>query len=468
MASIILPNQLFQKPLDEEKKYLVEHPRYFTEFDFHKQKLMLHRASMKAYNEELEAEYIEFHQDFEKIFRQEEKIRMFDPVDHSVREEIKNLADEHDVDIEFVDSPMFVNSMDFNREYFSENSYFHLEYYKEVRKKEDILVENGKPAGGKWSFDPDNRQKMPEDHEKPEIPRFSSSHVEEAKEYVEKNFPDNPGSIEEFFWPVNRSQAIENLEDFLENRLEKFGDYQDAIDKDLRYGYHSLLSSSLNIGLITPEEVVEKTLAYHQRKEYPMNSLEGFIRQIVGWREFIRAMYELEPGMTENNFFNANNEVPKQFYTGETGIPPLDTSIENALKDAYCHHIERLMVLGNMFLLLETDPDGVYRWFMEMFIDSYDWVMTPNVYGMSQYSWDKMMTKPYISSSNYVRKMSNYSGGDWEDYWDGLYWSFIEKHREKIESIQRMRFMASHLDSMDEETIQEHREKARDFRKKLE
>ncbi|MFB6158581.1 MAG: cryptochrome/photolyase family protein, partial [Candidatus Nanohalobium sp.] len=388
MASIILPNQLFPEPVDEVKKYLVEHKRYFTDFNFHRKKLVLHRASMKAYSEEHEVQYVEYDEDIAEIFREETRIRMYDPVDHKVRNQLEGLAEKHGTELVFVETPGFMASMEFNREYFSSHKYFQLNYYKQMRKKFHVLVdEDGKPEGGKWSFDPENRKKMPEDIEKPEIPQFSSEHVEEAKEYVEENFSDNPGKIEDFFWPVTREQALENLEDFLENRLEKFGDYQDAIDSDLKFGFHSLLSSSINIGLITPEEVVEKTLEAHDEHDYPMNSLEGFLRQIIGWREFIRAMYELEPEMRNANFWNANNSMPEEFYTGDTGLPPVDDSIQHALDDAYCHHIERLMVLGNVMLLLEIDPDEVYDWFMEMFIDSYDWVMVPNIYGMSQYAY---------------------------------------------------------------------------------
>ncbi|MFB6214222.1 MAG: cryptochrome/photolyase family protein [Candidatus Nanohaloarchaea archaeon] len=467
MAAIILPNHLFPEPVDEEEKYLVEHPHFFSRLSFHRQKLVLHRASMKAYQEETGAEYIEHDEDFEFIFEQHEHIKMYDPVDHTLRDEIEGLADEKDVELEFVESPMFMNSMEFNSQAMPQN-YFHLEYYKQVRKHHGILIDNdGNPEGGKWSFDPENREKMPEDEQPPEIPQFSSEHVEEAKKYVEKNFPDNPGSLENFSWPTTRDQALENLEDFLENRLENFGDYQDAIDSDLRYGYHSLLSPALNIGLLTPGEVVEKTLAYHERRDYPMNSLEGFLRQVIGWREFIRAVYEMEPEMQDENFFGCDNPLPEEFYTAGTGLPPVDTSIENALEDGYCHHIERLMVLGNVMLLLEVDPDEVYEWFSEMFIDSYDWVMVPNVYGMSQYSWENMMTKPYISSSNYIRKMSHYPSGEWEDYWDGLYWSFIEDHRDKIEDIQRMSFMASQLDRMSDDTLEEHRQNAEEFRESL-
>lgn len=468
MASIILPNQLFPSPVEEEKKYLVEHPRYFTDFNFHRKKLILHRASMKAYAEKFEVEYIEYDEDIAEIFQQEDEIRMYDPVDHKVRKQLEALADKFDTSLEFLENPGFMASMDFNQKYFSSHEYFQLNYYKQMRKNHNILVdEEGKPEGGKWSFDPENRKKMPQDLEKPDIPQFSSKHVEEAREYIQDNFPDNPGKIQDFFWPVTREQALENLEDFLENRLEKFGDYQDAIDSDLKFGFHSLLSSSINLGLITPEEVIKKTLEAHEKHDYPMNSLEGFIRQILGWREFIRAMYEIEPAMREANFWDADNSMPEEFYTCDTGLPPVDDSIQHAVDDAYCHHIERLMVLGNVMLLLEIDPDEVYDWFMEMFIDSYDWVMVPNIYGMSQYAYENMMTKPYISSSNYIKKMSHYEGGKWENHWDGLYWNFINKHKDKISDIHRMSFMTSTLNRMNEETIEEHLENAEKFKQRL-
>ena len=181
----------------------------------------------------------------------------------------------------------------------------------------------------------------------------------------------------------------------------------------------------------------------------------------------MRAMYDLEPDLTQANFWDADNDLPEEFYTAETGLPPVDDSINHAVNNAYCHHIERLMVLGNVMLLLEIDPDQVYDWFMEMFIDSYEWVMVPNVYGMSQYSYENMMTKPYISSSNYINKMSHYDGGEWEDYWTGLYWNFINEFEDKISDIQRMSFMTSTLNRMNEETVEGHIDKADDFKSKL-
>jgi deoxyribodipyrimidine photolyase-related protein len=377
------------------------------------------------------------------------------------------IAQKHNTELIFEENPGFVASMYFNRKYFDNYEYFQLNYYKKMRKKHNILVdEEKKSEGEKWSFDPENRKKMPQDIEKPEIPQFSSEHVEEAKEYVEENFPDNPGNIEDFFWPVTREQALENLEDFLENRLEKIGDFQDAIDSNIKFGFHSLLSSWINVGP-TPEEVVEKTLEAHEEHDYPMNSLEGFLRQIIGWREFIRAMHELEPKMRNANFWDADNSMPEEFYTASTGLPPVDDSIQHALDDAYCHHIERLMVLGNVMLLLEINPEEVYDWFMEMFIDSYDWVIVPNIYGMSQYAYENMMTKPYISSSNYINKMSHYNSGEWEKHWDGLYWNFINKHEEKISDIQRMSFMTSTLNRMNEETVEEHLNNAESYKNSL-
>jgi len=300
---LLLPNQLFpEKALPEEKIALIEHEKFFNP-NFHKQKLILHRASMKAYQEKHETEYLDLEREYEEIFEENNEIKIFDPVDHEILEEFEGLAEENNCELIILESPMFMASRKFNRDYFEHSRIFQLDYYKEMRKKHDILVEEGEPVGGKWSFDPDNRKKMPQDFETPEIPKFSSEKVKEASNWVEENFPDAIGNSENFFWPTNREQALEMLEDFLENRMENFGDYQDAFEKDLEFGFHALISSSLNIGLITPEEVIDTTLEAHEENDYPMNSLEGFLRQIVGWREFIRAMYQLHPEMREENFF---------------------------------------------------------------------------------------------------------------------------------------------------------------------
>ncbi len=226
-----------------------------------------------------------------------------------------------------------------------------------------------------------------------------------------------------------------------------FGDYQDAILANENFLFHSILSPLLNIGLITPEEVVKKAIKTSEKKEIPINSLEGFIRQIIGWREFIRGVYIVKGQKQRNsNFWKSKRKLNQSFYNGRTNITPIDTVIKRITKYAYAHHIERLMILGNFMQLSEIDPNDVFRWFMEMFIDAYDWVMVPNVYGMSQYADGGLMSsKPYISSSNYIKKMSNFKHDYWCEIWDALFWSFIYKHQKVLKKNPRMSLMVNQL-----------------------
>ena len=243
------------------------------------------------------------------------------------------------------------------------------------------------------------------------------------------------------------------MNDFLRNRFFDFGKYEDAILKDEIFLHHSVLTPMLNVGLLTPKFIINQSIAFANNNDIPINSLEGFVRQIIGWREFIRGIYQVK-GSTQRttNFFQFKRKIPPSFYDGTTGIEPIDDTIKKVLKTAYCHHIERLMILGNFMVLCEFDPDEVYRWFMELFIDAYDWVMVPNVYGMSQFSDGGLMaTKPYISGSNYLRKMSNYKNGSWQEVWDALYWNFIDKNRDVFIKNPRMKFMVSMYDKMNDE-----------------
>ncbi len=282
---------------------------------------------------------------------------------------------------------------------------------------------------------------------------------------VEKRFPDHPGSAEGFFYPVNHEQARQWLEHFLHHSLAKFGHYQDAISKSEPFLFHSVLTPALNIGLLTPDEVVAETLAFSRKRRVPLNSLEGFLRQVIGWREFMRAVYLGEEKKQRSmNFWDHKRGLPSFLYSGETGLDPLDTVIRRVIQNAYAHHIERLMILGNFMLLSEIDPNAVYRWFMEMFIDAYDWVMVPNVYGMSQYADGGLITtKPYISSSNYLRKMSDFPAGDWCAVWDGLYWRFVGKHRDFFLGNPRLRVMSRQYEKMNPERRSTHLKVAEDF-----
>ncbi|MFB6211662.1 MAG: cryptochrome/photolyase family protein [Halobacteriales archaeon] len=472
---LVFPHQLFadHPQIDGDREVvLVEAPRFFNAFDYHVKKLVLHRASMQAYEDRLDEDghdvsYLAYDESpVATVFQEAETVRHVDTVDHRLRSRLQELSETHDTDRRVAATPMFMTEIDRFRSFFEERDYRMTPFYIEQRKEFEVLVEDDEPVGGQWSFDPENREKLPEDTEPPEIPDTEDEvYVEPAQHYVDEHFPENPGSLENFIYPVTHDAAEQWLDTFLEERLAAFGPYQDAFERDGTFLFHSVLSPMLNTGLLTPQQVVDRTLTKHDRQEYPLQSVEGFLRQIIGWREFIRGIYELEGAQErEQNHFDCYRSLPDAFYTAETGLPPVDAAINRVQKHAYTHHIERLMVLGNIMLLLEIDPDEVYRWFMELFIDAYDWVMVPNVYGMAEYADGGLFaTKPYISSSNYIRKMSHYDGGEWEAVWDGLYWRFIDEHCELIADNPRMAVMASQLDRMSEETLDNHRERADSF-----
>jgi len=314
---------------------------------------------------------------------------------------------------------------------------------------EVLLDDKGKPVGGKWSFDVENRKKLPRGFEPPPItwPKPARA-VREAREYVKTNFPQALGEAESFCYPTNHAQAKECLSNFLDHRLADFGQYEDAISASETYLFHSVLTPALNTGLLSPRQVVDAAL--ERADVVPLNSLEGFVRQVIGWREYIRGVYLTHSRRQRTrNFWEHTHPMPAAFYDGTTGIEPVDTVIQRVLQHAYCHHIERLMVLGNFMLLSEIHPDAIHQWFMEMYIDAYDWVMVPNVYGMSQHADGGLITtKPYISGSSYVLKMSNFRKGPWCPIWDALYWRFVAKHRDFFAANPRMSVMTAQLTKM--------------------
>lgn len=449
---VILPNQLFEehpcltgKDPGNVEVYLVEEGRYFTDFNFHKKKLILHRASMKAYGEYLlgrgyRVRYIEYKKDWREMVAGC-RIYIVDPCDTKLLKSFPETAIIHD-------SPAFIGG-----ELKKGKKYLMGNYYKEQRRRLNILMEGGKPLGGVWSFDKENRKKLPKGHICPSISTCENKYIEEARKYVEKNFPRNPGDGDNFIYPVTFGDARRWLNEFIEDRLPLFGDYEDAIVEEEEFLYHSLLSPLLNIGLLTPMEVVERVL---EAQEIPINSREGFIRQVIGWREFIRQIYLIE-GERERgaNYFENKKKLPQSFYTGTTGNIPVDNVIRKVVKNAYSHHIERLMILGNYMLLKGYHPHEIYKWFMEMYIDAYDWVMVPNLYGMSQFADGGIFaTKPYISSSNYILKMSDFERGPWCNEWDELYWGFLEKHEEKLRKNPRMGLMMKQLERRRERKLE--------------
>ena len=473
-VSIVYPHQLFEHHPALAKGrdvVLVESPLLFTYQNFHKQKLVYHRASMKNYAEFLEKEgfkvtYVEFHQDhapIKKLIAQLDeqgytKLHLVDPVDFYLDKWLNEAVDAAGLELEVCDTPMFLNSREELSGFFrSDKKKFHqTTFYKDQRKSRDILITAGdQPEGGKWTYDVDNRKKYPKGKTPPPIqfPDRTDAY-KEALEYVEEHFENNYGKVSDSpLYAMDFQTAKDWFEQFLEQRFAGFGPYEDAIVKEEIYLHHSILTPMMNVGLLTPQYVLDRSLSFAQENGIEIQSLEGFVRQIMGWREFIRGMYVAKgvPMRTEN-FWGFDRKIPKSFYTGETGIPPIDDTIKKVLKTGYCHHIERLMVLGKFMLLCEFDPKEVYKWFMELFIDAYDWVMVPNVYGMSQFADGGLFaTKPYISSSNYILKMSNYSKGDWQQTWDALFWHFMDKQRDFFGSNPRLAMLLRTFDKWDAE-----------------
>ena len=300
----------------------------------------------------------------------------------------------------------------------------------------------------------ENRKKIPPSTVIPTLPKYKiSAYHESVSKLIKQHFSNHPGELNEIWFPVRRKDVSIQLEKFLEERLNCFGVYEDALVDGKNFLFHSCLSLLLNIGLITPDEIVEKTLEVYEKHQLPLNSVEGFLRQIIGWREFIRGIYQ-EKGdvQAKSNFFKHSRSLASSWYEGTTGILPLDDSINKAIRDGYNHHIPRLMVISNIMNLCEINPKYIYNWFMEMYVDSSDWVMVPNVFGMATYSDGGLMsTKPYTCGSNYILKMSNYRRGDWCDTLDGLYWRFIEKHIDFYKSNPRLSFIHKTLERMSSE-----------------
>lgn len=455
--SLIFPNQLYRDvPISKhsENILIIEYSLFFGEkkyiSNFHKNKLILHRASMKSYfqNEliKFKSKYINYENSnldliFDKL-TEVETVFAYDPKDFLLEKRLKKLSKQFNFELKYIENPGFLTPEEIYNDYFDNHKYFMTPFYIEQRKRLNILIKkDNKPLHDKWTFDTENREKMPKNLEVPN-PKFfgQNEYVFEAKKYIEKHFQDNIGETENFIYPINHKEAISSLHDFLRKRLQNFGPYEDSISQENEFNFHSLLSSSINIGLVTPKEIIKETLLFAEQNITHYPSLEGFIRQIIGWREFMMIVYERDSIKERNgNYFHHKRKLPKSFYDGTTGIKPFDDAIKKVNKYAYSHHIERLMILGNFMCLCEIDPDEIYKWFMEMYIDSYDWVMVPNVYGMSQFADGGLITtKPYVSSSNYILKMSDYKKDEWCEIWDGLFWRFLHKNKAKIASNSRI------------------------------
>jgi len=486
---LVFPHQLFAEHLQAPAGtvfVLIEDDLFFRQYAFHAQKLVLHRASMRRFASRLrEAGYVvhcvdtDAHRASGERWQElvadvdPERVTLFDPVDdwlarrtHAILERLRRREGgtvEFTPSRDVLESPNFLTTRQQLREWFSENSARMQHFYSWQRQRLEVLVDDGQPVGGQWSFDTENRKKLPKRHP---VPAVSSpqraEEVTEAIAWVKQAFPDAPGDPDAFAWPSSHDEAETAYRQFLDERFAEFGPYEDAVSSRHRFLFHSVLTPGLNIGLLDPRAVLDGALEAAEDQEIPLASLEGFVRQIIGWREYMRATYVLWGSrMRTSNALQHSRSLEAGWWRADVGLAPVDHVLESIDQTAYAHHIERLMVLGNLMCLLRTDPTAVYEWFMEMFIDAYDWVMVPNVYGMSQFAaGEAITTKPYVSGSNYLRKMSDFSTGDWTADWDGLYWAFVADHREVFEANHRSRMMTRMWDGMDDGKQAEHRRHA--------
>lgn len=484
-CTLVFPNQLFDRhpALRKDREVvLVEDSLFFGDphhpVRFHRQKLVLHRASMRAYARRLEAKghrarVLEYGPD--RVVTADGVVRDLadagvreivcaDPEDFLLMKRLRRATSARGVALSIVESPMFLASPAWIEEFFGDSRGGTMaRFYMAQRRRLGVLMDGAKPRGGKWSFDADNRKRLPAGLVAPDVPAIRQPReTADAIAWVDRAFPGNPGRASDFWFPVTHEQARAWLDSFLERRFAAFGDYEDAISAGQDTLFHSVLTPALNIGLLTPRDVLDAALARADRGGVPLNAVEGFVRQIIGWREFIRAMYRRHGvEMRTRNFWLHERPLPESFYSGTTGLDPVDLVVRRVDRLAWCHHIERLMVLSNAMLLCGIRPDDAYRWFMEMFIDAYDWVMVPNVYGMGLFADGGLFaTKPYISGSAYLRKMSDIPKGAWCDAWDALYWNFIAEHRAFFDCHPRLAVMPKTWDRFSPDRQQNLRRRA--------
>lgn len=480
---LVYPHQLFSdhfKAAPTTHFILIEDDLFFRLYNFHVQKKILHRASLQWFCDELIGRGFSVHyiETSAKLSSKEQlstllsnlsalDVEYYDVVDDWLERDIKSVLKQKNITPKIKQSPLFLTSSEQLTDYFSKHPLRMQPFYEWQRKRLSILIDDrGRPVGGKWNYDASNRKKLPKTVKLPAPYTFqASTYTKKAIEWVRHTFPDSPGNPSHFSYPITHQEAEEQLMIFLEHRLEKFGPYEDAFQTKGGSLFHSVLSAPLNIGLLTPHQIVKAVTNYCQTHTIPIESTEGFIRQIIGWREYVRAVYQLKGRKLRiSNHLNASRSLDASWWNGTTGLQPLDDVIKSTVSSAYAHHIERLMVIGNAMTLMRIRPDDAYEWFMTFFIDAYDWVMVPNIYGMALFAaGDFMTTKPYVSGSNYLLSMSDYPKGDWAADWDGLFWEFIKDHKTLFENNYRSKMMARLYENMKIETKRAHHKRARKY-----
>ena len=436
MIFLILPNQLFDiKHFNKSFKYIIwECPHFFTDYNYNKKKLLLHRATMRyQYDLMKKSGYSVVYVEFGKKLAESEQYTLYYPINKlDILKLPKNTV------IYDRDTPNLLLTREHIKRYRRKTDKFFFNAFYMWSKKELNIIPKIK------SQDKLNRQKpkniicVSQPYVDVVVRKDISKYIDDASKYVEKHFKNNYGIIKinnagdsiDFIYPITHADSIKWLEHFIKNKLKNYGNYQDYIDKNNRHLCHSLMSALINIGLLNPRDIIDILEKERKTHDIPMNSYEGFIRQLF-WREYQHLCYLYVD--FSGNYFGNNKLLGKEWYTGNTGIIPVDDSIREAFESGYLHHIKRLMVIGNYMNLCNIKPREGFRWFMEFSCDSYEWVMYQNVYDMVFFSTGgKTMRRPYISSSNYILNMSNYSKDSWCEIWNTKYRVFVNKNRKKL------------------------------------
>lgn len=459
----------------------------------HKKKIALLFSAMRHFAEELreagwQVDYIQlddaensgsFNGEIERALSKYEikNIVLTEPAEYRVLEDVKGWSDQFDKTVEILPDDRFIATHQEFEDWADGRKQLRMEYfYRDMRRKTNLLMDGDEPEGGKWNYDSENRKPAKDDMFMPKPVQFEPDEItQKVLKLVGDKFGNHFGDLEPFWFAVTHEQATEVLDYFLETALPSFGDYQDAMLTGQKFLYHSLLSPYINCGLLDPLEVCKRVEAEYNKGRVPLNATEGFIRQIIGWREYVRGIYWLKmPEYVKRNFLEAERKLPDFYWTGETDMMCLREAITQTREEAYAHHIQRLMVTGNFAMLAGIDPHEVHEWYLAVYADAYEWVELPNTLGMSQFGDGGILgSKPYAASGNYINKMSDYckncrydvkqKTGEDACPFNALYWDFLIRNEDKLKGNPRLGQVYRTWNKMDETKRDEYLASAKTF-----
>jgi deoxyribodipyrimidine photolyase-related protein len=471
---------------DSDPVVMVEAHGFARRRPYHPHKLTLLFSGMRHFRDRLRSTGRTVHYYRAETFREglsehfeahpEDELTLMRPNGHGAADRFREIVADLGGSLSVVENELFLCAPDAFDDWAGDSIPRQEQFYRWMRRRTGILMEDGDPVGGEWNYDDQNRETPPEGYEFPASPEFPPDGLtREVDEWVRAEF-DTWGDPDDFGWPVTADEAERALSAFVEDRLPEFGDYQDAMLDDEWALNHALLSASMNLGLVHPGTVVEAATEAYERRDLSLNSVEGFVRQVIGWREFLRQVYRRRmPELATANRLEATEDLPPAYTTGDTDMRCLEAAVEGVWERGYAHHIQRLMVLSNFGLIYGVEPEQLNEWFHYGFVDAYHWVTTPNVVEMGLYGDGAFATKPYAASANYVDRMSDHCGncpyyktkttGDGACPLNSLYWDFLADNEDELRSNHRMGLVYGHLDDKrEDDELEAIRERAEDVR----